>query len=402
MKIKKTIVKYSDFIKDLLINTFSFSIYIFAQQLVLMPVISKIFNEDIFAKYIMITSIAAIISYTLGAELGIVRQSREDINNNDTYNFIWKYLVIIILSLVFISSLLLRYRVIDSIFISISILLMNFRLYYASVYRLNRKFNYVLIQNIIFFIGIIIGILFLYKTKIVWIPMLFAETMSNVFSFSNKKYRINFKGKTVNKNVLKNFFDLGFVSFIANTMVYFDKILIFPLLGTRAVNVYYSSTTMSKVTNMVIQPIYGVLLTWIKNDKESRKKVLTNIIKVSIPIVILVTIIGYPVSYLLIKILYSEYLTDAVLPLLPISIGVGFNVAANLLKAIAIKYYESGIFIRVYTIYSISFIVLSLILTSLFGLLGFGIANCISRIVLYLQFLFIMISEKNEAGYGKK
>ena len=49
--------KYKNIIIDLFINTFSFSIYIIAQQILFMPIMGKLISEDALAKFIMYISI---------------------------------------------------------------------------------------------------------------------------------------------------------------------------------------------------------------------------------------------------------------------------------------------------------------------------------------------------------
>ena len=84
------------FITDMFFNTFSFGIYILAQQIILMPIMSKLLNQAEYANYIIYISIFAIISNTLGSELGITRQVRDDKSNASEYNRILLVLLPII------------------------------------------------------------------------------------------------------------------------------------------------------------------------------------------------------------------------------------------------------------------------------------------------------------------
>ena len=81
--------KYKPFLKDLIINTFSFFIYIFAQQLLFMPLMGKWLAETQYTNFVIYISLFSILSNALGNELGIVSQVLEDdINFNKLLHLI--------------------------------------------------------------------------------------------------------------------------------------------------------------------------------------------------------------------------------------------------------------------------------------------------------------------------
>lgn len=70
---------------------------------------------------------------------------------------------------------------------------------------------------------------------------------------------------------------------------YFDKIIIYPILGDNAVNVYYATSSMSKILNLITNPLHGVILSWLKgNDENFKNKVTATTIKANIPVLIIV------------------------------------------------------------------------------------------------------------------
>ena len=389
----KKISKYKNIIYDIFINTFSFSIYIVTQQLILMPIMGKWLSEIDFANFIIYISIFSIISNTLGSELGIVRQIKEDRGDPSPYNLI----LIKISPIIFIISLILikiiNFNWIDAIIFSIIIILANYRLYAASIYRMNKTFNKVFIQNVLYMIGIIIGLIIMRQKNIIWIPLLLAEIISFIYYITNTDICIYNKDIKIEKKVdiKKTFIDFGIIAFITNLVTYFDRIIIYPILGTLSVNIYYSTTTMSKIVNIVINPLRGVILSWVKkDDKDIKNKIQLYFFKYSILIITAVTIVSIPLTYICMTILYSQYLEYALKIIIPISLGVGFSVATTLIKAFVLKFIESRKLVKLHMINFIIMIVIAVICSEYYGLFGFIVANTISRFILFFIYINLL------------
>ena len=159
------------------------------------------------------------------------------------------------------------------------------------------------------------------------------------------------------KKTLVAFKDYSIIEFLINMMTYFDKILIYPILGTNAVNVYYATTTMSKMVSLISNPLHSVLLSWIKNDGKSKDGILTIVFKYCFLLILLISIITIPLTYIAVRLLYNSYLNDSLLIIIPISIGAGFAFATSIIKAVILKYIDSKKTLSSYIKYFISFII---------------------------------------------
>ena len=60
-------------IKDTGLNTIGFAIYIIAQQLILLPIISKFTNDEIYSNFVIYLSILNIIANSTGGDVGNTR-----------------------------------------------------------------------------------------------------------------------------------------------------------------------------------------------------------------------------------------------------------------------------------------------------------------------------------------
>ena len=387
--------KNKKIVTDLFFNTFGFGIYIIAQQIILLPIMAKIFDENEFSKIVLYISVFAIITNVLGNELGIVRQvKREEENSSGDYNRILLQLTPFIIIISVIVLAVLKFSIIEIILLTITILLGNIRLYVSAFFRNNKDFKNIVIQNIIYLIGIALGIIIIYKIKLIWIPMLIAEILCLIFNLiktdiiKQKAIKSN-----VNKSIWKTFKDFGIISFLVNMTTYFDKIIIYPILGKSAVSVYYSTSSMSKVLALITNPIHGVILSWIKgNDEKLRNKITKITLKANIPIVIITFILGLPITYLAVMILYPKYLNSAIPLILPVTIAMAFNTVATIVKAILLKFIDSKKLVNTYITYIIILVILAIIMSKLFGIIGFAYATAISKIALW--FMFILSLDK--------
>lgn len=389
------IKKHKMFIKDILLNSFSFAIYIFSQQIIFMPIMGKLLPENTFANFIIFIAIFSIISNSFGCELGIVRQIKED-NNSSQYNYIMRWLLgsVLIVSIICLSFL--KFSILETLLLSIVVSLANIRLYICSCFRMKKYFKGVMVQNILYLIGLLFGLGLFLKFKIIWIPSLIAELVSLSYSLIKSDFTLFSKKVKVEKKTLVAFKDYSIIEFLINMMTYFDKILIYPILGTNAVNVYYATTTMSKMVSLISNPLHSVLLSWIKNDGKSKDGILTIVFKYCFSLILLISIITIPLTYIAVRLLYNSYLNDSLLIIIPISIGAGFAFATSIIKAVILKYIDSKKTLSSYIKYFISFIILSIILSKFYGLMGFALANMLSRVILFVLFIEVLKRIKKE------
>lgn len=199
-------------------------------------------------------------------------------------------------------------------------------------------------------------------------------------------------------STIKKFMQLGTVSLLTNLMDYFDKFLIYPIFGATSVAVYYAVNSMSKIANLITNPMSSVILSWVSNTKGecTKNKILKTTLIANIPVLIITIVVTAPLTYIALKILYSKYLTNAMILIIPISITTAFSIAATLIKSVLLKYSSTNKLVFTYFVYFTVFVILSYILSKSNGLLGFAIANLISKVLIWVLFIFLLIISKKE------
>ena len=358
-----------------------------------MPIMARILPEEDFAKVVLYISVFAIITNVLGSELGIVKQvKKEKISEESDYNRILLQLFPTIILIAIIILAILRFNILEIIMLTITIILGNTRLYSAAHFRANKDFKKIVMQNILYLVGTAIGLFITYKLKLIAIPMLLAEIMCLIFDISKTDIIKTGISKTKhNKEIWNTFAGFGFISFLINMTTYFDKIIIYPILGENAVNVYYATSSMSKILSLITNPLHGVILSWLKgNDEEFKKKVTTVTIKANMPILIITFVLSLPLTYIAVIILYPQYLEDSKKLIIPICVGVAFSTAASIIKAILMKYIESKKLVKMYVIYNVILLVGATIASYYFGITGFAYATAIASTSLWIMFILLL------------
>ncbi len=392
--VKSVLKNRKDFLKALFINTFSFSIYIIAQQLLFMPLMGKWLDEEIFAHFVIYIAFFSILSNSLGSELGIVNQVDED---NDATNYGKVLLTVSIISTVvsLVVLLILGFSVPDSIVLSVVVFIANYRLYASGYFRKRKKFNKVLIQNILYLLGMGIGLVLFFHTRIIWLPSFLAELFSIPYSIMKSDLAQKIEKKP-SRTQMRRFFSFSFVSFLNNLITYLDKIIIYPILGPLAVDTYYSTTAMSKIANMIVNPLHGVLLSWIKN--KNKKSIIKKFIIVSIPSAVISFLLCIPFTYVALKILYPQFLENAMPIIIPVSIALGASIGSALLKSLLIKYSGNKKLIRIYIRYFAIFLFTAFASSYLWGLIGFSVSMAVTKMFLYFEFIYSLkrIDKENE------
>lgn len=395
--------KYKFFISDMFLNMVGFAIYIIAQQILLLPILAKIVNDEIYSSIVLYISILNVICNVTGGELGNVRLVRDSVYKEKklTGDFARILCIIspVIAIILFPVLLYLKYSVLGSILLIITILMANVRLYSTCYYRLEQKYNKVILQNVCYLIGIIasLGIFYFYKN--IYLLLLIPEAISVIYAFKNSdllKMRMQKTSEMI--GTIKKFWKLGLVSLLTNMMNYFDKFLIYPMFGATSIAVYYAVNSMAKITSLITNPMSSVILSWVSkyDDENSKKKIIKMTLLSNIPVILIVTLLTVPLTYIALKVLYSQFVADATFLIIPIAITSAIGTAATLIKSVLLKFSNTNKLVFTYVIYLIVFMLCGYFLSKTKGLVGFTFANLISKIVLLIMFIVLLLSTKKE------
>ena len=389
-KVKKLFGKYKFFLSDMFLNMVGFGIYIVSQQILLLPILAKIVEDEVYSSFVLFLSILNVVCNVVGGELGNTRLVKDsDYKEKNTMGDFSRIFLVasLIVSIILLPILIyLKYSVIACFILILTIILANVRLYSLCYYRLQKQYKKVIIQNTLYLLGIIISLTVFYFWRIVYLLLIIPEILCTTYAFFNSDiFKMKLKKTTEMKLTVKKFSELGVVSFLTNMMSYFDKFIIYPMFGATAVAAYYAVNSMSKITSLITNPMSSVILSWVSNTdgKKDKSRIMRMTLIANIPAILGVTIVTIPCTYIALRILYSQYLSQALVLIIPISVASGFGTANSLLKSVLLKYMDSRKLLVLYSLYFVIFGISSYFLVKAFELTGFAFANLISQVILW-------------------
>ena len=390
-------LKKRQFLWDVIVNTGAFGIYMIAFHVLLLPYLANVLPVDTNAKFLLYVMIANIATLSFGNELGVLYQvkmgrvSEENVFNDVLHLLNYSNILMILISPVFI---LLKFTWLDVLFIIFITVITNIRLFLQSILRHKKRFLAIFISNIGYLLGTIIGIvLYKYVSNNFWWCVLIPEFVGLVLIFLLEKSFFT-KLKPVSKNfrqIKKNGLDIVVATLLGNVPNYGDKILALPLLGSLSMSVYYAGTALSKMLLLIINPINGVLLSWLSNNEvNDRESVIKRILRINIILIIVVFLLSFPIIYITTYFLYNNFLGQVVTIILPLAISSAFNISTANLKIVFLRYYK----IETVKYINIAKIALFIILTplgaKLGGLLGFAYSVAFSNAILWFVYYISM------------
>jgi len=389
----KKLKNYKFFLSDMMLNMIGFGIYIFSQQILFLPIVAKLVNDDIYSKIVLYISILNVICNVTGGELGNVRLVRNNVYKEkdikgDFLN-IFSYISIFTLVIALpIFVFYFNYSIIGSLFLTITLILTSARLYSTCYYRLEKKYVKVIIQNIIYLFGLVFSLILFNYIRNIYMILFVPEFFSFIYAYLNADlFKIGFKKTSEIKGTIKKYGELSTISLLTNLMNYFDKFLIYPMFGAGAIAVYYAVNSVSKITSLISNPMSSVILAWVSNsDEKNNEIIIKNTLFLSLPLIFICIIFTIPFTYIALKILYSQFLSSGIRLIIPVAVASGFGVACSLIKSVLLKMYDSRKLVYIYLFYFIIFIILAFCLSKKFSIIGFAYANLISKIILYILF----------------
>ncbi|EHK2407009.1 hypothetical protein QTI93_11845 [Clostridium perfringens] len=400
-----SLLKTKKIFLDIILNLIGSFFVTGVSQLIVYPFLANRLGENSFGSMLTLIGLSNVIGVVLGNSLNNVKilNNNKYIDNNINGDFKYllnKSIITSILSMVIVVILFNnQINKVNSIILILLTVLIIYRGYLNAYYRINLRYNLILVQMIVTGLGYLIG-LFLFKILGLWtVVFLSGEMACYIFSYYTTEYKYEKNHKTKLFYETKNqFIQLVSSNLVVNLLLYADRLLINPFLGASNVTIYYVSSIVGKVFGIVLQPISSVILTYLSKIREINKKNLFFIMTISI---FISGIIGYfiiiKITPLIIYIFYRNVLKQALIYSNIANLSVIFMIMGSLIQPYTLKFSDIKWQTIIQSLYGITYIVSSLILMSLYGLMGFCIASMLSnflRLILFLIIGYLYIEER--------
>ncbi len=394
--------------KDVITNIIAFMVLISSQQLIALPLVAKDVSVNEFGKILTLFAVANIISAVFGSDIGnvrlVMREKYKELGESGDFK------IIFLIAITFCSIVILFFSIYFigvNEFINITLfmffcILSTLRFYSIAEYRERKEFNKILKQNIFFFIGMIsaLPLYFMFKNWIILFIM--AEIIAFIYSSRHILiFREPLRTTSLLKLTVKKSIQLGTNTGLTYSLSYIDRLIINPIIGAQGVSIYYASSFVSKIGNIVLNPLSGVMLGWLSNTKQKHRKKIFKLISIlSIVIGGIYFIVSLIISPLVIKLLYPQFYQEALKIYIYTCIMGAIYASTSLLKPVIIRFCSIKLLTYANFLYGLIFVVLGFYMTKIHGIIGFAISGIISSIFLFILLHFIMFMDRklNETG----
>jgi O-antigen/teichoic acid export membrane protein len=402
LKLKNSFKVYNKLLIEFIYNIISFSLLILIQQVVSLPIISRFYNVEHFGQIILAFGISNIITSIFGFSIGNARLLDES-PYNEIYIKLLKgsNLLVLVISFFIYNYIFHNNSYIEGIIYSTICVLGSIRFFFISEFRLRNSHRWIFNQNGLYFLGSIIGIVLFFYFENWLVVFLMSEIFSVVITYISYFYKNDILNSFNEKSSFKltNTIQLMINNGFSYSLSQYDRFVIYPLLGAINVSLYYSAAISSKIGGLVMNPLSNYILGKLANKKEEDKNKVINLVVIgSLFFSVVYFFLSIITTPLLVRILYPSFLNKIEQIIIPICLGAALMGGVNFVKPVIMKFQGVTFYNKIFLLYGVALITLSILLGIKYSLLGIALANTISSTLL---FIYLLISLKSSSNISK-
>jgi len=378
-----------------------------ATQIIALPILSRMVNIHEYGEILTMFAIMSILAVPFGGTLSdtrlLTKINKLDFKVESTYNYL--LMILLIINFIFLNVIYINFfkvNLFHSFLMSLASSFLLLRAFYIVEYRVTLNYKRVLIVSILSIVGYTMGIiinLFVNFWSIIFfvgelVPVLFIIAKSQILKFGFKKSELL-------KSTIGSFIFLVIASLLNFIIMYSDRFLLLPVLGSKYVSIFLVSSFLGKTIGVVLGPISSVLFSYyVKEDSIS----ITTIYKrlaiyfiVSFVSFIGIIILGKPILLFLYPTIYPHIHNIYILS----NLGAILYIVGNLLQPTMMSNTKPRINTIVQLLYFIFYLTIAYTLVTKYSLIGFCIGIVISnllRIVLITTVTHIAIKKYQIEG----
>lgn len=381
-----------------IINILAFGVFIFAQQIVIMPNILKFYGEDIFADTILIFTLINIFLYITVYSLGntfLIKVNLYETENKSLgdFNLILLVIILIIISLIFVTGLFFKSIIYCSL-VGITSILSVLRVWSEFLYRYENNYKLILLQNLFYLLGSLLIFLNFFKMfcDLPYIYFCLAEIMSLVVYI--KKILATVKYLKLSSELNKTFAVFSNVSVqtvMSNVGTYFDRFFLYPVFGAITLNFYYAVTLSSKAIYLFITPINSVLSGYLASvDEKDKTYIFSYIKRVSQKYFIILSIGALIISFVILKFLYSQYFIVGISLLPVIAVSTSLDCLIGIYLLVCRRFLDNQKLTVISIVRIILFCLCAFVLGYYFGINGVIYGILLSNIFIFIVYYYLV------------
>ena len=177
---------------------------------------------------------------------------------------------------------------------------------------------------------------------------------------------------------------------------YLDRIILLPLVGGKAVSVYFVATLLGKTLGLAVGPLSGLLLSYLAPRREAFNREFTRHLLLGLLLCIISYVIINCIDEYILRILYHKQYKEAI-GIVPVATAsVLILLLCNLLNSYVLNFTSSLWQVVINIAFVLSYLVLSIIFFKAHGLIGFSIGILFASL-LKLVLIIILFYSRNHS-----
>lgn len=379
---------------DIVLNFFAVGISLGILEIVIFPLMGKHLTPEAYGQMQTIISIIYLSGATMGQALSTTRLVKDSEYKSRNLSGDYNYILVLSMPIVIITTLAVCKLFFNSLEADSIILVLLFATliclesYFEVGFRLNLNYKEILICRLISCIGYFIGFLqFLFFQNWQWV-FIISYLMQLIYCIKKNNLILeSFRKTCLFKETMQSYIALNIASLLSKSLTYFDKLILYPMLGGTAVSIYFTANLMGKLVLKVLEPINNVILSYIsQRNKVSRNlwiKALTLGIVASMMAYIICLVISRPV----LTFFYPQW-ASAALSLIPLTTcTLCISALTSVLYPFSLKIINNFYQCVINGMCLLVYIICMYVLVNKYKLLG----GCIALLISYITKLFIMV-----------
>ncbi len=392
---------------DLVYNIIASAVPLFFLQFLIQPYVARVIGTEQYGGMLTVVGLLNIGIGMFGSPLNNARliDNHYYINQKGDYNIFLSFLSAINASLLFLVIRLYQleidnYEYILLIFISLASVMTN---YLAVEYRIKLDYKRIMLSKIVQTLGYCLGcLLFIITRDWEWIFFVGYGLCLVYIIFTTSLWKEPFRSTEHIKKTSIRISVLVLSASLGSFLMYFDRLLIFPLFGGTELTIYYAASIVGKTVALITSPLSSVLLSYIVHLKRITRKQFSFYIIILFAFAILGYIFCILISEPLIYLLYPES-KDMAMQYVPYSIAASmFGVVYSFIWPFVLRFGKNSYPLLITVIKAILYLLFIIILVKPFRVMGVNYANLFATAI--QAFIVIMLgfkvctksSQKNE------
>lgn len=372
---------------DFALSILASIIYTFSRQIVVFPLLAARLSEADYGTVLTVIGLVNVFVALVGGTLNNIRLIKDtDYADRDKKGdflllCIWGSVLgaaaCVVVGYLFSLSAVTTITLIGYLVVS------NFYHYAVAYFRLELNFKRNMTVNILVSAGYILCC-FLFADAQLWpLIFLFGEAVGVIYTaITAKFYRETLKKSPLFGSTAKAYLQLAFVNLASNLLMYADRIIIHPFLGPESVSYYSTASFFGKSAGIVMTPIAGVLLGYFSQKNFAASKKLFLLVNgLSLGCLVLFQLFCWLCAPWFTHLLYPTLYQQSLPYIFLANLGAVVNIAGNMAQPMILKACPTKYLIAIQMVYGAAYVLLSVCLLPVHGLMGFCVATILANLV---------------------